>query len=62
MITEVTKMGRDKDNLAKWKRDNLISYTFKIHKTNDKDVYEHLNKQSNKRAYIINLIREDIKK
>lgn len=55
-------MGRDMDKRLKWERDNIRRYIINVHKTNDKDVYNKLESEPNKRAYILNLIREDIKK
>jgi hypothetical protein len=62
-MTEVKKnMGRDMENRAKWEKENLRSYNFKLHKVNDEDIIKHLEKQPNKRDYIIGLIRKDIRK
>ena len=58
---EDSKMGRDMDNRAKWERANIRRYIINVHKTNDKDVYDKLESTPNKRAYILKLIREDIK-
>lgn len=55
-------MGRDKTKNYEWRKANLKRCDFYLNKTNDKDVIDHLDKQANKREYIINLIREDIKK
>lgn len=60
MVLEDKKMGRDMDNHAKWERENLRSYTFKVNIKTDKDICEHLERQPNKRAYIISLIRKDM--
>lgn len=60
MVSEDVKMGRDMDNNKKWRKDNLKACVLYFHKANDKDVLDHLERQPNKRAYIINLIREDI--
>ncbi len=62
MIKGGNDMGRDMVKRAKWEKDNLRSYTFKVHKVTDKDICKQLDKQPNKRAYIIDLIRKDIKK
>lgn len=53
-------MGRDMENRAKWEKENLRSLTFKLHKVNDKDVLDHLDKQPNKREYLIGLVRKDM--
>lgn len=55
-------MGRDIDNQKKWMRDNLKSYNFRVNRVTESDVMEHLDKQPNKRGYIIRVIRGDIKK
>ena len=44
----------------KWELKNLKSYTFKLHKTNDKDVVDYLATKPNIRQYIIGLIRKDM--
>lgn len=54
-------MGRDMDKMYAWRKLNLKRYSFDLNKVTDKDVYDHLEKQPNKRDYIINLIKEDIK-
>lgn len=62
-MTEVKKnMGRDMENLYKWRRNNIKKISFELNKTNDKDVIDHLEKQPNKRDYLIGLIRKDIRK
>ena len=53
-------MPRDMKNRAEWARKNLKAYTFKLHKVNDKDVIDHLERQPNKRAYVIELIKKDM--
>ena len=53
-------MGRDMENHAEWERNNLRSFTFKLNRNNEKDVIEHLEKQPNKRDYLIRLIRKDM--
>ena len=61
MVSEDTKMGRDMENDAKWRRENLVQYILRLNKNNEKDVLEWLNKQPNKRQYLIELIRKDMK-
>ena len=53
-------MGRDMDNRKQWERDNIRRYILNVHKTHDKDIYDKLESISNKRAYILKLIRGDI--
>lgn len=54
-------MGRDKDNYAKWQKDNLRQFILKLNRKSEGDVIEHLEKQTNVRQYLISLIRKDIK-
>ena len=53
-------MGRDMDNTYAWRKANLKRYIFELNKVTDKDVYEHMEKQTNKRKYLIDLIRKDM--
>jgi len=55
-------MGRNMQKMYQWRKDNQKRYDFYIHKKNDKDVYEKLESVDNKRKYIIDLIRADLKK
>lgn len=55
-------MGRNKENHARWEKENLRSFTFKLNRNSEKDVVEHLEKKPNKREYLVGLIREDIAK
>lgn len=56
-------MGRTKlETLYKWKKNNLKRYEFALNKVTNKIAYEHLEKQPNKRAYLIKLIEDDAKK
>lgn len=55
MATEAQKKARDKYNKEHYK---VVS--FKLHKTNDKDIMEHLENQSNKQGYLKELIRKDM--
>ena len=61
MIVGGDKMGRDLENRQKWEKENLRQYTVKVNKNTERDVYEYLEKIPNKRAYIIELIRKDMK-
>ena len=60
-MNEGNNMGRDMENTYKWRKENIKRYEFTLHKKNNKLVYEHLEKQPNKRAYIISLIEKDAK-
>lgn len=55
MATEAQKKARDKYN-----KENYKVVNFKLHKTNDKDIMEHLEAQPNKQGYIKDLIRKDM--
>ena len=55
-------MGRDMDNMYKWRKETIKRYELTLHKENDKDVYEKLESIDNKRQYLIELIRKDIEK
>jgi len=60
MATEDKSVGRDKENYTKWRKNNLKQIPLKLNVVTDKDVIEHLEKQPNKREYIIKLIRKDM--
>ena len=53
-------MGRDMDNLYKWRKENIKKIILDLNKTTDKDVLDHLDKQPNKKEYLIGLVRKDI--
>lgn len=38
----------------------LKSYTFRLNKQTDAEIIEQLDKQENKRQYLINLVKKDI--
>lgn len=62
-MTEGKRMSKIKpETQMKWKKENLKRYEFALNKTTNKIAYEHLEKQPNKRAYLIKLIEEDAKK
>lgn len=62
-MAEGNAMGRTKlETLYKWKKNNLKRYEFALNKVTNKVAYEHLEKQPNKRAYLIKLIEDDAKK
>ena len=56
-------MAKEK-NMAtlKWRKESIKRIEFYLHKENDKDVLEWLEKQPNKREYLINLIKADREK
>ncbi len=55
-------MGRDMEKLYAWRKENIKRYSFELNKTTEKEVFEHLEKQPNKRDYLISLIKKDMKK
>lgn len=56
-------MGKNKlETTYKWRKDNIKRYALDVNIVTNKDVYEHLEKISNKREYLLELIRKDIKK
>lgn len=56
-------MAKEK-NMAtlKWRKEQIKRIEFYLHKELDKDALEWLEKQPNKREYLIRLIEEDRKK
>jgi len=50
----------DKLQQLKYQRENLRQVKFALNRETDKDVIEHIEKQSNIRQYIIGLIRKDM--
>ena len=55
-------MGRNMEHNYEWKKKNIRRYALTLNRTNEKDVIEHLETKPNKRKYLIEIIREDIKK
>lgn len=55
-------MGRDREHRNKWEKETIRKYNFGLNKEKDKDVLAHLEKQKNKRQYLIDLIKADMKK
>ena len=62
MVSEDTRMGRDMDNFYAWRRKNIKRTTFDLNLETDKDVVDWLYKQPNIRKYLIELIREDMRR
>ena len=58
---EDNKVGRDMDNTYAWRKKSLRRYVFDFNRVNEKDVCDELDRQKNKRQYVIDLIRKDIK-
>lgn len=46
----------------KFKKEMIKQVSLSLHKVNDADILEFLDKVENKRQYLINLIRNDMKK
>ena len=59
MVEEKT-MGRDLDNMYEWRKKNQKRFEFYLNKELDKDVYEWFETKTNKRQYLIDLIRKDL--
>ena len=60
METKGNVMGRDIDNYTKWRKENLRQFVIKFNRAKEKDVIDHLEKQTNIRQYLIRIIRKDI--
>ena len=59
-MAEEKTMGRNKENMFKWRADNLRRYEFYVNTKTDADVCEWLDSQPNKRQYLIALIKGDM--
>lgn len=57
---EEIKVGRDKENDAKWRKENIRRIVVNLNKQSQKEVIEHLDRQKNKQAYIIDLVKKDM--
>ena len=53
-------MGRDKENLDKWRKQVQKRFEFYINKETDADVLEWFEKIPNKRQYLLELLRKDM--
>lgn len=47
---------------SKYKKANTKNYNFQVNRTREKDLLDHLEKQTNKSEYIKNLVRLDMEK
>jgi len=54
------RMGNNIKYIDEWKKKNVKFIKFYINREKEKDILEHLEKQQNKRAYLIDLIRKDM--
>ena len=48
--------------VSEWRREHCKTFSVQCHKIYDADIIEHMQKQPNKRLYLIRLIRKDIMK
>ena len=62
MSEDKIMMNKNRDNEHKWRKKNLVGYNFTLNVETEKDIIEHFNNVDNKRAYLIELIRKDMKK
>ena len=53
-------VGRNMDNMYSWRKKTQKRYEFYVNKETEKDVYEWLESQDNKRQYLIDLIKGDM--
>lgn len=53
---------RDKENLFKWRKKHYKRYEFLLRNDEDKNIIEWLESKPSKAQYVVELIREDIKK
>lgn len=53
-------VGRDKENLDKWRKQVQKRFEFYINRETDADVLEWFEKIQNKRQYILELLRKDM--
>jgi len=61
-MSEVENMGRDMNKVYKYRKDTQKRIEFYVHKELDKDVLDWLETKPNKRQYLLDLIRADMKK
>lgn len=54
--------GKYLDYQYSWRKEHIKRCNFDLNKDTEEDVYKWLEKQPNKRAYLIDLIRKDMKK
>lgn len=54
--------NRQKAYIQEYNAENYRRISFKLHKTIDAEILEHLEKQPNKNAYLKELIRQDMEK
>lgn len=54
-------MNKNRKKEYEWRKQNIVRYDLTLNKEKEKDIIRQLNCVSNKREYIIYLIRKDIK-
>lgn len=61
-----SKEQLQKEKLAeaqkKWKKENMIGISFRLSKASESDIINRLDSVPSKKSYIVDLIREDMKK
>lgn len=55
-------MTRDMENLLEWRKKNIRRIIFDLNRTTEEDVINYLESLENKRQYLIDLVRKDMKK
>ena len=60
MSVKENNMANNIKYIDEWKREHVRFIRFYINKDKEKDVLEHFEKQANKRAYLVDLIRKDM--
>ena len=59
-MAEDKDMGRDMENLDKWRKQVQKRFEFYINKETDADILEWFEQIPNKRQYILELLRKDM--
>jgi flagellar biosynthesis chaperone FliJ len=59
-MAEDKVMGRDMENLDKWRKQVQKRFEFYINKETDADILEWFEQIPNKRQYILELLRKDM--
>lgn len=59
-MAEDKTVGRNKENMFKWRENNQKRYEFYVNTKTDKDVCDWLDSKPNKRQYLIALVKGDM--
>lgn len=59
-MTEDRTVGRNMDKNYQWRKEKLKRFDFFLNRETEKDVCEWLEKQPNRRQYLISLIKGDM--